>query len=112
MMAAKKTAAPTIAFEVSERVGRQALVQRATRDRRAPSTRPLRIYTLDPSVSDRMGGIETVQVPYEKLECGPVGSLFKIVCDGAPAPLTAEALDLDDPYLLMTSGLTPSPANG
>ena len=40
---------------------------------RAPLFRPLRIYTLDPSVSDRLGGVATVQVPYEKLEAGPVG---------------------------------------
>jgi hypothetical protein len=109
---ARKNPMPTVAFEVSPRVGRQALVQGGTRDRRAPLSRPLRIYTLDPSVSDRAGGIATVQVPYEKLEAGPIGSLFKIVCDGAPSPLRADALDLDDPYLLMTSGLTPSPANG
>src|SRR3954465_7042993 len=112
MMAAKKTAAATIAFEVSKRVGRQALVQRATRGRRAPSTRPLRIYTLDPSVSDRLGGVATVQVPYEKLESGPMGALFKIVRDGAPLPLTSSPLDLDDPNLLLSSGLSPSPANG
>ena len=49
-----------------------------------PLVRPLRIYTLDPSVSDRMGGVATVNVPYEKLERGPVGSLFRIISDGAP----------------------------
>ena len=80
--------------------------------RRRHSYRPLRIYTLDPSVSDRIGGVATVSVPYEKLEPGPIGSLFKIVSDGAPAPLRAEALDLDDPNLLLSSGLSPSPANG
>ena len=111
-MRAKKATTALEAFEVSARVARQALVRRPARDRSAPRTRPLRIYTLDPSVSDRMGGIATVQVPYEKLEHGPIGWLFKIICDGAPAPLKAEALNLDDPYLLMESGLTPSPANG
>ena len=29
-----------------------------------------------------------------------------------PEPLRAEALDLDKPYLLLSSGLRPSPANG
>lgn len=112
MKRAKKETVPVQLFEVSDRVSRQALVRRAQRDRRAPLTRPLRIYTLDPSVSDRIGGIATVQVPYEKLETGPIGSLFHIKGDGAPQPLQAEALDLDDPYLLLSSGLTPSPANG
>jgi hypothetical protein len=109
---AKKESPPVQLFEVSDRVSRQALVRRAQRDRRAPLTRPLRIYTLDPSVSDRMGGVATVLVPYEKLEAGPIGSLFHIKGEGAPKPLQAEALDLDDPYLLLSSGLTPSPANG
>lgn len=86
-------------------------MRRAPHDSRAPLTRPLRIYTLDPSVSDRLGGVATVEKPYEKLACGPIGSLFKIICDGAPPPFKSEALDLDDPYLLMESGLRPSPAN-
>ncbi|MDQ2659798.1 MAG: peptidase M4, partial [Verrucomicrobiota bacterium] len=111
-MKAKKAAPPVEAFEVSTRVGRQALVRRPPRDPRAPLTRPLRVYTLDPSVSDRMGGIATVLVPYEKLERGPIGSFFEIIGDGAPALLKAEALDLDEPFLLMASGLAPSPANG
>src|SRR4030095_4445045 len=68
--------------------------------------------TLDPSVSDRAGGVATVLVPYEKLEPGPTGSLFKVVPDGAPKLLHSEPLDLDNPYLLLSSGLVPSPANG
>ena len=111
-MSAKKEPPPVQAFEVSDRVGLQALVRRYKRERRAPFTRPLRIYTLDPSVSDRMGGVATVDVPYEKLDSGPVGSLFKIISEGAPEPLRAEALNLDEPFLLLSSGVTPSPADG
>jgi hypothetical protein len=109
---AKKTASPISAYELSERVPRQALIRPYRREPHAPLTRPLRIYTLDPSVSDRLGGVATVNVPYEKLEPGPVGSVFKVNWEGAPAPLEAEALDLDDPYLLLSSGVSPSPANG
>jgi hypothetical protein len=108
---AKKAQKPA-AFEVSDRVARQALVRPYQREANAPFFCPLRIYTLDPSVSDRMGGVATVNVPYEKLERGPVGSLFRIISDGAPPPLHSEALDLDDPNLLLSSGLAPSPANG
>jgi hypothetical protein len=100
------------AFEVSDRVALQASVRPYQRDPRAPLVRPLRIYTLDPSVSDRIGGVATVLVPYEKLERGPIGSLFAINFEGAPDPLTAEALDLDDPHLLLSSGLSPTPSNG
>ncbi|PYJ11476.1 MAG: peptidase M4, partial [Verrucomicrobia bacterium] len=108
----KKQSSAGQAFEVSTRVARQALVRRYQRDRNAPLTRPLRIYTLDPSVSDRIGGVATVRVPYEKLEPGPIGSLFKVISDGAPKILRHQPLDLDDPYLLLSSGLRPSPANG
>lgn len=114
-MSTKKKPPPVKAFEVSKRVARQAKVRRYQRDRRnrrVPLTRPLRIYTLDPSISDRMGGVATVHVPYEKLKSGPIGSLFTIMSDGAPPPLHAEALDLDEEYLLLSSGLEPSPANG
>jgi hypothetical protein len=108
-----KSSAPTHqGFEVSPRATRQALARPIQRDGRGPLVRPLRIYTLDPSVSDRLGGIATVQVPYEKLGKGPVGSLVDVRCDGAPKQLQAEPLDLDDPHLLLSSGLSPTPANG
>jgi hypothetical protein len=97
---------------VSERVARQASVRPYQRERGAPLVRPLRIYTLDPSVSDRLGGVATVLVPYEKLEPGPSGSVFRVVPEGVPSPLQAAALNLDDPDLLLSSGLTPTPMNG
>lgn len=99
-------------YEVSDRVRFQADVRPYQRDARAPLVRPLRIYTLDPSVSDRLGGVATVHVPYEKLEPGPMGSLFAVNGLGAPPELQAEALDLDDPFLLLSGGLTPTPTNG
>ena len=109
---AKKSVPSSPAFEVSARVPQHAAMRPFKRDVRAPLHRPLRIYTLDPSVSDRVGGVATVNVPYEKLEPGPVGSLFAVNSQGAPAPLTAAALNLDEPHLLLSSGLTPSPSNG
>jgi hypothetical protein len=110
--AAPKKAAPIVAYEVSERFVRQALVRPYQRDAHAPLSRPLRIYTLDPSVSDRFGGVATVQVPYEKLAPGPVGSLFEVRYERAPPPLRSAALDLDDPHLLLASGLAPTPSDG
>jgi hypothetical protein len=99
-------------YEVSARVTRQASVRPYERERGAPLVRPLRIYTLDPSVSDRLGGVATVLVPYEKLEPGPSGSVFRVIPDGVPSPLQAAALDLDDPSLLLSGGLAPTPMNG
>jgi hypothetical protein len=112
MMAKKAAAAASQMYEVSPRVARQASVRPYQRERGAPLVRPLRIYTLDPSVSARLGGVATAPVPYEKLEPGPSGSVFHVVADGVPAPLSAEALNLDDPALLMSCGLTPTPMNG
>jgi len=112
MMAKKKPAAPPALYEVSERVARQASVRPYQRARGAPLMRPLRLYTLDPSVSDRLGGVATVNVPYEKLEAGPTGSLFQVNCEGAPKPLASSPLNLDDPDLLLSSGLSPTPADG
>jgi hypothetical protein len=103
--------APT-RYEVSDRVARQAAVRPYQRDPRGPLVRPLRIYTLDPSVSDRLGGVATVAVPYETLAPGPVGSLFDVKWEGAPSPLEVEALDLDHPHILLSSGLSPTPSDG
>ncbi len=109
---AAKTEPPPVRFEVSRRVAQQALTRPFHRPSGSPLTRPLRIFALDPSVSHRVGGVATVDVPYEDLEPGPVGSLFQIDPTGAPKPLTASPLDLNDPYVLMHNGLTPSPADG
>jgi len=93
-------------------VARQARTEPFRRVPGAPSVRPLRIYALDPSVSYRLGGVATVNVPYESLTAGPVGHLFAVHCEKVPDPLKAEPLDLDDVSLLLASGLSPSPANG
>ena len=109
---ARKPAPDVLAYEISSRVAQHASLKPPRRERGAPGSRPLRIYTLDPSVSDRVGGVATVQVPYEKLDPGPVGALFRVECGGAPRPLQATALDLDRADVLISSGLTPTPANG
>ena len=102
----------SIPYEISPRVEMQASTRPYTREAGAPKTRPLRIYTLDPSVSQRTGGIATVDVPYEELVKGPAGTLFAVECDLPPPPLTIEPLDLDRPDLLLQHGLAPSPGNG
>lgn len=108
----EKPVPPTTAFEISDRVARQAAVRPYQRAAGEPQERLLRVFTLDPSVSDRVGGTATVRVPYEKLAPGPVGALFDVRCDRAPAPLTATPLDLDDPLVLHSGGLSPTPSNG
>lgn len=109
---ARPRPAASPAFEVGERVAWQAAVRPWPRDPRAPAVRPLRIYTLDPSVSARQGGVATVPVPWEPLGPGPVGALFRVDPAGAPPGLRAGPLDLDDPRLLLSDGLAPTPADG
>ncbi|HEX2456013.1 MAG TPA: hypothetical protein VHI99_20100 [Vicinamibacterales bacterium] len=108
----KAGTAEAIDFEVSPRLPLLAKVRAFTRGLDSPIVRPLRIYTLDPSVSDRSGGIATVQIPYETLMPGPIGSLFDVRIDKVPEPLTAAVLNLDDANLLIGGGLPPSPSNG
>jgi len=102
------------AFQISPRVARQALARpyRWQRGDNKPVSRQLWIYTLDPSVSDRLGGVAKVDVPWEPLEPGPKGELFEIDGAGAPAPLIDPGqLDLEDPHWLVSDGAAPSPAN-
>jgi hypothetical protein len=76
-----------------------------------PLSRPLRIYTLDPSASRTDCPIATLKVPYEKLSagpCGPCGRLF--VVDDAMGSRRNQAIDLNDARLAMCEGLEPSPS--
>lgn len=98
-------------YEISDRVARQARTQPSRRVLGAPSARPLRIFSLDPSVSYRLGGVATVNVPFEELTAGPAGRLFAVQGAAPPHAFAAAPLDLDAPALLMASGLSPSPAN-
>jgi hypothetical protein len=107
----KRAQPETLPYEISERVARQARTEPSRRVPGAAPVRPLRIFTLDPSVSYRLGGVATVNVPYEELTPGPVGRLFEVQCHKVPTPLVAQPLDLDQPALLLSSGLSPTPAN-
>ena len=107
----RKAAPEVVAYEVGPRVERQAGFTAHRRTPGDPASRPLRIYTLDPSVSARLGGVATVHIPYERLQPGPAGMLFEVECR-RPPPLVSSPLDLDRADVLMSSGLTPTPANG
>src|SRR5437588_12424629 len=86
---------PALPYEISDRVARQARTEPSRRTAGEPASRPLRIYTLDPSVSYRLGGVATVEVPYEGLSAGPVGRLLDVQCEKVPPQLTSAPLDLD-----------------
>jgi hypothetical protein len=104
---AEKTAAPPIKdtnFDIGVGVARAIEGRPYERQDDQPLYRPLKIFALDPSVSRLEGATALVNVPYEKLEPGPAGRLFKVASeDGAPAPL-----NLDDHNILISNGLDPS----
>lgn len=113
-VATGQPAAATQAYEIADNVARQATLRPARREPGDPHTRPLRIFALDPSLSTRAGSVATVDVPYERLDKGPIGALFEVDWRGAPKDPFAKGvapLDLELPHLLMQRGLPPTPAN-
>jgi hypothetical protein len=88
------------------RAASAAAYERRTGD---PVYRPLRVYTLDPSTLALEGATAVLQVPYEPLQPGPIGSVFEI--GDADDAGDAQPLDLDDPKVLITQGVSPSPSN-
>src|ERR1043165_8482141 len=91
-------------FEISPRVEQQATTPPPVRRAGAAQSRPLRIFTLDPSVSARVGGIATVDVPYEDLQPGPIGRLFAFDPTGVPAPPQTAPRALGDKNFLLCRG--------
>ena len=76
---------------------------------REPVYRPLKIFTLDPSISRLDGAVATLQVPYEPLQPGPRGAVFEV--DNDDGHQLNQRVDLDDPLIVMSSGLDPTPSD-
>jgi hypothetical protein len=73
-----------------------------------PDTRPIKCYAFDPSHGKFFGNEMTLGVKYEKLLPGPVGKRVAVVdYDGANKKFY-KPVNLDDPKLLISSGLNPS----
>jgi hypothetical protein len=99
-----------IRFVLGEQVARvpPPPVKRQSKD---PLYRPLRIFAIDPATPRLEGSIALVNVPYEPLEPGPVGRLFKVDhCDGA-LQVCYRRVDLDDKAVLMKAGQDPTPSD-
>lgn len=76
-----------------------------------PLFRPLRIFTTDPSEVFLKTATAVVHVPYERLEPGPKGRLLRVDSFDSQSGTIYPAINLDDPSLLISRGLTPSPAD-
>jgi hypothetical protein len=73
--------------------------------------RPLRIYTLDPSASRLDGAVALLNVPFERLSSGPVGSVLEVVDWDQTTGQINKPVDLDNPRILIENGRAPSPSD-
>lgn len=73
-----------------------------------PPVRPLKVYAFDPSQGRTLGNHMTVDVAYENLKPGPVGKHIEVVDYDAANKCYYEAVDLDQPFVLIQGGLEPS----
>lgn len=80
----------------------------------APTHRRLRVYAVDPSLSERLDYARAndvrVRVRWETLAKGPVGEYIAVV-DQDAAGVTHDAVDLNAPELLARDGWAPSEGN-
>jgi hypothetical protein len=76
-----------------------------------PLYRPIRIFALDPAASTLDGSIAVVNVPYEPLKPGPVGSLFAVIPFDRGEQTEYVAVDPDDTSFLLGGGRQPAAAD-
>lgn len=76
-----------------------------------PLYRRLRIYAVDPSVSRLEGAVATLNVPFEPLQPGPVGTLFEVDPNDGQRGVRYRAADLEERRVLMADGYDPSPSD-
>jgi hypothetical protein len=101
----------SVRFRIGAGVRRAARVAPYERKPGHPIYRPLQIYALDAAESRLDGGVALVNVPYEPLEPGPRGALFEVDTRDGALQLEYQKLDLDDPAVLIRSGLSPTPSD-
>ena len=73
-----------------------------------PETRPLKCYAFDPSQGKYFGNEMTLNVKYEKLLAGPTGERVAVIDYDGENKKFYTPVDLDNPNLLIRSGLNPS----
>jgi hypothetical protein len=80
--------------------------ERAAED---PVYRPLRVFTVDPTVSQLEGATAVLNVPYEPVERGPSGAVLEVL--GVVGEVEVSRVNLEDGKVLISSGLAPSTTN-
>ncbi len=73
-----------------------------------PARRPLRIFASDPMLARTPGNRIAIEIANEPLEPGPAGSRFEIIDYDGVQDCFYPPVDLNDPDILMQSGLEPT----
>jgi hypothetical protein len=73
-----------------------------------PLYRPLKVYAFDPTRGRSLGNYMCMQTKYEALRPGPVGDRLAVIDYDASNHCYYQAVDLDDPFILLQGGLPPS----
>src|SRR5262245_40561958 len=73
-----------------------------------PVTRPLTVFTQDPSTRKMDVAVATLDVPYEPLEPGPEGSVVRVIDRNETSHDVYEALDLDRIASFAPLGIAPT----
>jgi hypothetical protein len=101
----------SVGYRIGNGVRRAAQIAPYERQKGDPIYRPLRIYALDAAESRMDGGVALVNVPFEALEPGPVGSVFEVDNYDGWQDLRYRRIDLDDPRVLIRNGIEPTPSD-
>jgi len=102
---------PEAAFVLGERVFDAAMAKRYDRIPGDPIYRPLKIYTIDPSSRRLEGQTALINIPYERLQPGPVSARFAVEARSDGPLGSYPPIDLDEPRLLIVNGHDPAPTD-
>ncbi|HYO80760.1 MAG TPA: hypothetical protein VES20_05110 [Bryobacteraceae bacterium] len=96
-------------FEIGEGVRRARKLVPYDRKTADPVYRPLRVFTIDPTVPSVDGATAVLNVPWEPVKRGPAGYILEVA--GQDGDLEISRVDLDAPHVLINSGLPASSTN-
>ena len=95
-------------YEIGAGVGRAVRGRPWERQPTDPLHRPLKIFTVDPTLSTIEGAVALVDVPWEPLAPGPRGRVFEVESGDGESGEVYRRADLENPAVLIRNGLDPS----
>lgn len=107
--AARRYPAENLRYSIGPGVERARSLAPYERTAGDPVYRPLRVFTVDPTVSVVEGATAIVNVPYEPVGPGPSGSVLEVLGLDGDAPIAR--VNLNDEKVTLGSGLPASTTN-